>query len=211
MSDISVLRPWSKDLKDTADFFTQRSSRYGPGFEAAHWGSQRGQIKRFEVLTGSWGDLSGAGLLDVGCGVGDLLDFLMKAGNKPKNYLGVDISRGMIERAGKRFEGLDGVDFMLGLLDELPAPKYDYVVASGIFYRVRRDGYGFMKQMIPLLFGHATAALGFNTLTTWDPREAGDEFRADPARVLSVCGELTNRIIFRHDYHPGDGTFLLYR
>lgn len=74
----------------------------------------------------------GMSLLDVGCGPGDLLDYL-----PPVDYWGFDISETYIKYATKKF-GAKGRFFCkyLGSDDLSSMPKFDLVVGSGLLHHM---------------------------------------------------------------------------
>lgn len=71
-------------------------------------------------------------LLDIGCGPGDLLDYL-----PPVDYWGFDISERYIEHASKKYGPRGHFQCKLLMIDDLlPMPKFDVVVASGLLHHM---------------------------------------------------------------------------
>lgn len=178
--------------------------RHGPTYRAVDWGSGEGQRVRFRVLC-EVGDLAGASVLDVGCGVGHLRQYLVEAGIAAL-YRGIDIVPEMVEAAralhpGVEFEVADAAD---------PAwpGEADYVLASGIFAFADR---AILRATATVLFARARKAMAFNCLSGWRAAQAPGEFHADPAETLSWCRSLSPRAALRHDYHDGDFTVYVYR
>jgi len=56
-------------------FFAGEFEKFGYSYESLNWESQISQYARFEVLL-SIGEFEGKKLLDVGCGLGDLLKYI---------------------------------------------------------------------------------------------------------------------------------------
>src|SRR5262245_18456396 len=94
---------WTRDDESTVAYFTRLVERHGTDPRALDWGSRESQRLRFAVLAGV-GPLGGASVLDVGCGQGDLLDWLRESGIDAQ-YAGVDITPPMVEVARRRFPG----------------------------------------------------------------------------------------------------------
>ena len=76
--------------------------------------------------------VEGMSLLDIGCGPGDVLDYLPQV-----NYWGFDISEPYIEHATKKF-GLKGRFHCkrLSIADLAEMPKFDVVLASGVLHHM---------------------------------------------------------------------------
>ena len=85
------------------------------------------QAKRFETLV-DIGIESGDSVLDVGCGVGHLIDHFNNIGLDVQ-YTGLDTNRYAIEQAQKIYEDKTFIHGTLDVIDE----TYDWGLASGIF------------------------------------------------------------------------------
>ncbi len=74
-------------------------------------------------------------ILDLGCGPGGLIPFLL---NKAEKVLGVDSSSGMVETCRKAFRGNQRVEIREAHLEHLPIPrsKADSVVASMVLHHL---------------------------------------------------------------------------
>ena len=85
------------------------------------------QAKRFETLV-DIGIESGDSVLDVGCGVGHLIDHFNNIGLEVQ-YTGLDTNRFAIEQAQKIYVNETFIHGTLDVIDE----TYDWGVASGVF------------------------------------------------------------------------------
>ena len=65
---------WGEDDRRNVDLYTNLVERFGAEVRALNWRSAELQHRRFAVLA-QVGELKSASVLDVGCGMGDLLDW----------------------------------------------------------------------------------------------------------------------------------------
>jgi SAM-dependent methyltransferase len=198
---------WDTDDERNVQYYTELIGKYGVDVRALNWGSRESQQLRFSILA-HVGQLSGATVLDVGCGMGDFFGWLKDRGVNVK-YTGIDITPKMIETARERFPE---AQFEVKSVHEIePSNAYDYAIASGIFYYRQTEPFQFMKEMIARLFRTSNTAIAFNSLSGWAPEKDGKEFYANPLETLTFCRNLTSWVVLRHDYHLRDFTIYLYK
>lgn len=179
---------------------------HGGSHRAVDWGSAASQQKRFRALLEAGGALT-AQVLDVGCGVGHLVDHLLE-NSFAGQYRGVDLVPEMVAAARERHPHHDFVEGSVqeGTVGFAP----DYIVASGLF---TFGDAAQLRETVAALFARTRRVLAFNTLSSWGDTQgqAPGEFHADPSEVLTFCRTLTRRVVLRHDYLPHDFTVYLYR
>ena len=111
------LRAWYRPLQQ----------RYGLTPEAVGW-SAANQAKRFALLTAGWELDGGQTVLDVGCGLAHLYDWLAQCGAQIR-YHGVDVLPEYVDAANCR---IGAVCYVTDAeVDALP--PCDYALASGVF------------------------------------------------------------------------------
>jgi len=177
---------------------------HGSTHRAVDWGSARSQEARFRVLLEAGGAAT-ARLLDVGCGVGHLVDHLEGNGFSGR-YLGMDLVPEMVATAAARHSEWE---FREGSIADAPTEfAADYIVASGLFTFTDQTQ---LKQCVAEMFRRTTRVVAFNTLSAWGDEPAAGEFCADPLHVLEFCRTLTRRVVLRLDYMRHDFTVYLYR
>lgn len=182
-------------------------AEHGNSFRSLDWGSRESQMRRFEILA-DIGISAGDSVLDVGCGLADLYEWLQK--NKPGvNYSGIDITPEMVMRAKARFPD---VDFSNATIFDLKNSKnaYDYVVASGIFFFRKESPMDYMVRVINSMFRISRKGIAFNSLSAWSKDRTDGEFLADPCEVINYCRSLSPFVRLRHDYHAADFSVFLY-
>jgi len=189
-------------------YYSELLEKHGRSPQSLDWGSRRTQELRFRVLC-DIAPLDGCSLLDVGCGLGDLWEYLFQRGIGV-SYTGYDYTPAMISEAQKRFPT---VPFMVRDFLEEPGgdPRFDYVVASGIFALRQDHPMQYLLGMVRKMFDLCRKGVAFNSLSIRASNRDPAEFNADPSQVLSSCLEITPRVVLRHDYLPHDFTVYLYK
>lgn len=183
---------------------------HGDSFKTLDWGSQAGQNKRFQVLA-CIAPLSGCRLLDVGCGLGHLANWLKDHAADYYSYTGIDIVPGLLAMAKKRHPSkcfiLADISDESVLIDE----KFDYVFASGIFYTYSSAAEGFLKRCVESMWKRATKGVAFNALSSKTVDKVNEEYYADVDSVLEFCKSLSPNVELIEGYHPRDFTIYMKR
>jgi SAM-dependent methyltransferase len=106
--------------------FLMSASINDPGSVA--WTNKHSQYTRFDKLL-EIGITKSDSVLDLGCGLGHMVDFLEQKGYPLENYFGVDINSNYIVYAIQR---KPGVAFSIGEIFDI-SDKFNYIVGSGVF------------------------------------------------------------------------------
>lgn len=178
-----------------------------------HSGDPAIQHLRYErLLRGILPYLSGASILDVGCGFGDLGQFLAD-GEFGCTYSGIELVEGIAELGRKRCL----VDIVAGdFLRHEYTEEVDFLVASGVFNTpggVEREEWRVYCQAITKrMFSIAGKGIAFNGLTTLRDRQREDLRPWDPARALAFCqAELSPFCVLDHGYPLDEWTITVLR
>lgn len=196
----------TEDEARIGGYYDRLVDRYGHDPRAVDASSSETLLVRYRALAEVL-DLSGKQVLEVGCGFGDLGDFLEQRYDGIR-YTGIDISQRMIAE-GQRVH--PRLELRVGNVLDLEDGRYDVVLAQGIFYLLGTGAEEKMHALIEKMFELAREAVAFTTTSSWAERQDPSEFYADPARLLSFVRTLTPSLVLRHDYHPGDLAMYLYK
>ena len=197
------------EIKRTKDLYKKLYSTHGDSFKSLNWGSNEGQELRFQVLS-EIGNLSKQNILDIGCGLGHLLDWFNNK-NLDIEYTGLDLVSSSIKKARNKFPEHE---FIVGnIMDKkiLKNRSFDYVLASGIFCTYTGGAFEWQKKVIDRIWSLSEKGIAFNSLSTLSRQKESDEYYADPGKVFSYCLKITPFVTLRHDYHPGDFTIFMSR
>ncbi|MBI5701170.1 class I SAM-dependent methyltransferase [Candidatus Saganbacteria bacterium] len=208
------------DIKKQADYYENLLSTYGDHFLSLDWKSPESQGIRFNVFA----DLinmfvpDSFSVLDVGCGFGDLYDFLRKQ-NYKYSYTGFDIAPKIIDMARKKYPQakFDVCD----ILQTKNIEKRDFIFLCGalnICFTDRDIHMEYIKSMLIRMFELCKIAVGVNFLSSKALYYVKDEdlnqkqyFYSKPEEITAMAKGLCDRFVIRHDYHPGDFTVYLIK
>jgi ubiquinone/menaquinone biosynthesis C-methylase UbiE len=189
--------------------YSERIRKYGADVRALGWRDTAQQALRFEVLTEGSRVRSGESVLDIGCGFGDLDDFLRARGIEA-HYTGCDISADVLTVARARhpdraFEERDV------LRSPYPPSVFDHVFISGIFnYRIA-DNMGFLESMLRAAFAMAASSVAANMLTEQVDYREPALYYYSPEAALKFARGLTRHVALRHDYPLYEFSLFLHR
>ena len=180
--------------------YTPESTKY------VSWNSTNNQHLRYFQLVDNI-DFNFSSILDVGCGVGDFLDYLNKNHFSIKDYKGIDILDEMIDGAKSKFNNIEDKFECIDVFDYFDS--HDYCVSNGtISVRIFKDdeeqksyGYNFLDK----LHGLSNKAFAINFLTDYtDERVKTNEFfYYAPELMYTYCKMNYGNVKLISDY--GDG------
>ncbi len=196
------------------NIYRQKFKEFGVSPQALQWKSKGAAHQRFRQF---WAeiDFDNKNVLDVGCGFGEMGNFLTKRYKNVK-YKGVDIMPEFIENGKKKYPQLD-----LEIDDYFGHPKpesFDVVLCSGALnsnFGTSEENIEFRKNAIKVMFEHTDNVMAFNMLGG-HPAPLNDDLESniwysDSMEILEYCMSLTRRVIMRHHYHPTDFTIFMYK
>lgn len=190
-------------------YFEARFARYGEEVKSL-WGSKDSQFERFEVLT-PISNLEGKSILDVGCGFGDLWDFIVKHKSiRIRDYIRIDVVQEFVEIAQSRYP--EATFIVSDILDLKLRCQVDYALASGIFFLPDEDWEDHMIRVCSRMLEIASNGIAVNYLSKFSPNKDEASFYADPAMVVKLMMErIHHKIVLRHDYRVNDFTIYVYK
>ena len=170
--------------------------------QALGWRKKNEQLLRFKMLIEP-SELNDYSVLDIGCGTGDLLAYLISK-NIQCEYTGIDHIKDFITLAGEKFKVHNNASFLLGDFWTADIGNYDFVLASGAL-NYRNADPNFIFKMIAHLFSLCNHTLAFNLLEKTDLKNGG-LVAYNKNEILGFCKKLTSNVILKDDYLNGDYT-----
>lgn len=156
-----------KRIKKIEAYYKENMDKDLPDYRLLGWESEEAQALRFGALAENV-PLNGLKLLEVGCGVGNFLEYLNKKGVEAR-YTGTDILHDMISRArGKR---LKGEFYCVDIFKNNPfkPEEFDVVYSSGIFNLDLGNNMEFLSEAVTAFLGLSRRIVAFNLLSNSSP------------------------------------------
>jgi methyltransferase family protein len=154
-------------------------------------------------------------LLDFGCGLSHLYEYIRREGLTGIGYSGLDISPRFLELSRQKYPEVTyyAIDV---LKDDSSLPEFDYIIMNGIFNsRVRMsqaEMFEFVKALVARLFAHARYGIAFNVMSKQVEWERDDLFHLPMDELASfLARNISRHFVIRHDYGLYEYATYVYR
>lgn len=198
------------EKRKITNLYGNRYKKFGRSHKTAGWGSAEDQYLRFELLFRNINP-KGKSIIDVGCGLGDLVPFLNKRSRGDFDYLGIDICKPLLDDAKKRFSS-DRITFLVGDILEIRKLKSaDIVVLSGALNFKIQSNQTYAKNMIKKMFGLAKEVACINFMSSYVDFQTKKNYHYSPETIFRFAKSLTRWVSLYHDYPLWEFTIQLYK
>jgi ubiquinone/menaquinone biosynthesis C-methylase UbiE len=157
-------------------------------FEHLGWESREAQFQRFSVLT-DYIDLNGKHILDVGCGLGHLVEHLEEK-KITMNYTGLDILSDMTKSASQRHKKHTFISGDIFLDDLFEQETFDIIYCSGIFNLNVGNNTDFLNRAVTRFHSLARETIVFNLLHKNSPQREEKYYYFYPDQVIRGLEQL---------------------
>jgi SAM-dependent methyltransferase len=175
-------------------------------YQIVDWGSAESQQARFEVLAANV-DLAGKRLLDIGCGLGDLWEFL-KRRCITTHYTGVDLLESMARAAGRSHPEVRFVCADVFSEEAFRPGEFEVVFCSGALNLNLGNNDAFVPLAAARMLKLSCDCAVFNLLHKRTTDRDRRYFYYDPEDVARSLAPLDCRIDIFDDYLPNDFTVI---
>ncbi len=178
--------------------YNDRYTKLGRDIRTVGWGNERDQTLRFDVLFRGL-DPRGKTILDVGCGLGDLVPYLKRLTNGDFTYIGIDVASKLIEDA-RAFHDEPNCTFYTGDIFSVELPQVDFSILSGAL-SLKRDGIEvYARDTLTEMVKLTRYAAALNFLSSYADYEVEHNQHYRPEVVFSWAKVLAKRVNLIHDY-----------
>jgi SAM-dependent methyltransferase len=204
--DITLI---NKDITRVAELYNNRFEEYGRNIKTVGWGSEKDQRLRFEMLFRNI-EPKGKIILDVGCGLGDLIPFLNEKTGGDYTYIGIDIAEKLIMDARKIYASNNRL-FYVGDIFSITETDIDIAVLSGALSFKSEGIETYAKNTILKMYSLSKEAASLNFLSKYVDFELEKNHHYEPEKVFSWAKSITRRVNLIHDYPLYEFTVQLFK
>ena len=194
---------------------TQLFKQYGVDEKSLGWTKHK-QILRFEQMLSGF-NLNNASILDVGCGFGDLYDYLKTT--RPDtdfDYTGIDIMKEFIDIDKNKYPGIPF--YTCDLFGFNPGRKYRFVINCGCLTfldpKNENESYeyinAFIGKNIELCEDDGVSIIHFLTDKV-DYRTSTEDFHISPERILNIAYSHSRRVVLDNSIFPFEACLFIYK
>ena len=189
--------------------YRERLQKLGPGIDALASGTTERRATRFGILS-SLGNMQGASVLDIGCGLADFYAYILENGIEA-NYTGYDITEDFIQIAQERFP--NGHFEVRDIQTQGIPTRFDYIVSSQTFNNrfMHDDNMQVMQDVLRIAYEACDKGLAVDMMTSYVDFKEDHLFYYQPEDIFRYAKSLTKRVMLRHDYPMFEFAIFLFK
>ena len=154
-------------------------------------------------------------LLDFGCGLGHLYEYIVEKKLSAIEYNGIDLSERFIAECQRKY-GTDAFRCVDVLKTPEQLPDFDYAVINGVFTSKCSMSFDqmftFVQRVVGALFEKASMGIAFNTMSKHVDWERDDLFHLPLDDLAAfLCRDISRHFIIRNDYGLYEHTVYVYK
>lgn len=196
--------------------------QYGDSPKGVDWTKEEQVATRYQVMLEiinfrekNFSYFDKIDLLDYGCGLSHLYEYILKNELKHINYFGLEISEKFFQASKQKYP--NNTYFLLDILKNNTLKRtFDYIVMNGVFTEKRElsyhDMFDYFKKMMTNTYALCKRGLAFNLMSKQVAWEKDFLFHV-PLDDLAffLTKELTRNFIIRNDYGLYEYTVYIYK
>jgi SAM-dependent methyltransferase len=189
--------------------------RYGDNYLGVDWPNEEDALLRYKIMLEIIPEHEICSLLDFGCGIAHMYDFILRNNYLNLRYTGLDISDEFIKACRQKHENAAFIcKDILESKEEIEV--FDYIILNGVFTEKRElsfdEMFEYFKKMIRMLYSKINKGIAFNVMTKHVDWERDDLYHL-PFDVLAAFlkSEITRSFIIRNDYGLFEYTVYLFK
>ena len=199
-----------------AEHYNECFEKHGDTHLGVDWPKYEDTLIRHQVMLDLIKDKNtNNSLLDFGCGLGHLYEFILK-NNYSENlkYSGLDINLNFHNYCSSKYPDIQF--YLKDVLKDNELPNFDYIVCNGTFTEKRDltydEMYSFMTHVLLKLWDKTNKGISFNVMSKLVDWERDDLFHVSIDEIcLFLKNNLSRNFIIRNDYKLYEYTIYVYK
>ena len=199
-----------------AEHYNECFEKHGDTHLGVDWPKYEDTLIRHQVMLDLIKDKNtNNSLLDFGCGLGHLYEFILK-NNYSENlkYSGLDINLNFHNYCSLKYPDIQF--YLKDVLKDNELPNFDYIVCNGTFTEKRDltydEMYSFMTNVLLKLWDKTNKGISFNVMSKLVDWERDDLFHVSIDEIcLFLKNNLSRNFIIRNDYKLYEYTIYVYK
>jgi SAM-dependent methyltransferase len=188
---------------DINQHYSQLWQQYGDDPRSVQLADRVTQRRRFTLLCEVSRDIRRASILDVGCGLAHLHEYLLEHGYEG-DYTGIDVNPDFVAECRRKFP--KSRFELLDISQTAASWQVDYVLLNGVFNNARADSHEFVRSCLRNMFAACRVGMAFNAMSTYVDRFDPELVYFDPEELFGFCKEeLSPLVNLRHEYFVRPG------
>lgn len=197
------------------EYYRSKLTKYGDTCLGVDWPNEMDAQTRYRVMLevcNSWNE--SLSILDLGCGVGHLVNYLQRNEIQFGEYLGVDVSQESIELCKSKFPEMNFIKF--DVISQKLGFSFDYVILNGVLTvkatNSQQTMNRFMESMLLSAFGIAKVGIAFNVMSKQVEWERDDLNHVSLDYISEyVYKNLSRHYVIRQDYGLYEYSVYVYK
>ena len=154
-------------------------------------------------------------LLDFGCGLSHLLDYIQSQNLKKIRYSGLDLSSKFTDLSKEKYP--KNTFYCIDILnDPMELPEFDYIVMNGVFTQKRNltfeEMFDYFKKLIQAVFEKANKGIAFNVMSKQvDWEKEGSFHLSFDVLAEFLARQISRKFTFCHNYGLYEYTTYVYK
>ena len=203
-----------RDYKVLYKHYENCFDKYGDNHKGVDWPDRKQAQDRYKIMLDVIKNKNKeTSVLDFGCGLSHLYEYIQseKIGNIV--YTGCDISEKFIQVSKNKYP--QNNYFIVDMMNDNLPQRYDYIICNGVFTEKRELSHtqmsDFYQKMIKNLFEYVNVGLAFNVMSKQVDWERDDLFHLSLDELAWFLHKNNMRnFIIRNDYGLYEYTIYIY-
>lgn len=202
---------------DIIEHYEQCLQKHGDNHKGVDWPNREEALLRYRVMLDIVPQEKDREfrVLDFGCGLSHLYEFLQTLNLPHIRYAGLDLSRQFIERSQQKFPHNEY--YCLDILEKPQTlPEFDYILLNGVLTEKCSLTYdqmlSYFRRLIQAVYAKATRGIAFNVMSTQVDWQREDLFHLSFDTLADfLVKNLKARFVFRKDYGLYEYTTYIFK